>query len=500
MKKSTLVLCALALLVQPVARGGEDGGWRWDFVVRFAEMGAGQVDVEWTLHGARKGKVRVCADMRGAGRFVVSPRQVGEGGREAPLLPDEGCWLASKGKEGPLRLRYRYDLAGLAADTGDPDYASRSGDDYLFNDEALLLRPDPLPRGAPIGVTFEVPAGISVAAPWQRLPGPGWRFRYDAEHYDTGSYVAVGRLRAMEDLKVRGGTVGLTALDRPCQASQDELRAWVAQAIGEVVDFYGALPAIGGRAHVILAPVRGRDPGVFGTVLRRGPPSVVLFLGMEAGAAGFREDWMAVHELFHMGNPLVEGKIPWFIEGFTTYYQDVLRARSGRLSEAAMWSDLHDGNVRHCDPAGGVSLAEESRRLRQSHRYTRVYWGGACVAFLLDVAIRERSAGRESLDTVMRALREQGLSGSGPLSEEDLARAFDRAAGPGALRRLLHSTAPLPLLPVYERLGIVPVGPKTVRLRDDVKGAALRRAIALGAQPAQPAGPTGGSRPTPARP
>jgi hypothetical protein len=479
MRISVLLLCAFALLVQPLAQGAEDGGWRWDFVVAFGDMGAGQVEVEWTLHGARKGKVRVCADMRGAGRFVVAPRQVGEGGRETPLAPDEGCWLASKGKEqGPLRLRYRYDLAGLAADSGDPDYASRSGDDYIFNDEALLLRPDPLPRGAPIGVEFQVPQGISVAAPWRRLPGPGWRYRYDAEQYDTGSYVAVGRLRTMEALKVRGGTVGLSAIDRPCQASQDELRGWVAQAIGEVVDFYGTLPAIGGHAHVILAPVRSSDPGVFGTVLRRGPPSVVLFLGSEAGAAGFREDWMAVHELFHMGNPLVEGKIPWFIEGFTTYYQDVLRSRSGRLSEVAMWSDLHDGNMRHCNPVEGVSLKEESRRLRQSRRYTRVYWGGACVAFLMDVAIRERSAGKESLDTVMRALRARGLSE--PLSEEDLVRAFDKAAGQGVLLRLLRSTAPLPVQPVYERLGIVPTGPKTVRLRDDVKGAAIRRAIALG--------------------
>ena len=81
-------------------------------------------------------------------------------------------------------------LAGMAGITGDPDYVSRVDDSYVFNDEAVLLRPDPLPRRAPITVEFDLPEGLAVATPWQRLEGPGLKFRYDSEHYDAGSYVA----------------------------------------------------------------------------------------------------------------------------------------------------------------------------------------------------------------------------------------------------------------------------------------------------------------------
>jgi hypothetical protein len=241
-----------------------------------------------------------------------------------------------------------------------------------------------------------------------------------------------------------------------------------------VADFYGGLP--GGRAHVILVPVPGeRDPGVFGAVLRRGPPSVVLYFGAAAPEASFRGEWVAFHELFHLGNPNNEGRIPWFIEGFTTYYQDVLRARAGVRSAAEMWGDLHDGLRRHCDPVDGVPLLTESRRLRESHRYTRVYWGGACLALFLDVAIREASGNRDSLDQVLLRLRQAGARR--PLSEDDIIAALDRAAGRPLCRRHLRSRGKVSLLSLYRRLGIVPTGPETVKLLDQAPLLAIRQAI-----------------------
>lgn len=464
----------------------------WSYVVSIPSLQKGLVDVDWTLRGL-SGEVQICADMNGAERYVQALYQV-EGAAQRRIerpRPEAECWVLQAPGGRPLHLRYRYDLARLAAETGDPDYASRMGDDFIFNDQAVLLRPDPLPRGAPIEVELRLPPGARAATPWQRLPGPEGRpprFRYDSDHYDGGSYVAVGRLRDLGELAISatgpgGATAGvatLTLIDRRCRSGDEVLRRWVEGALSSVARFYGEVP--GRRVHIILAPAEGSgDAGVFGTILRRGPPSVVLFLGADGAPERFAHDWMAVHELFHLGNARVRGRPAWFIEGFTTYYQDVLRGRPGGGERPLdMWGDLHDGLRRHCDPVEGVPLRRESQNVRRSHRYTRVYWGGACVAFLLDVAIRERSAGKRSLDQLLLELRRR--SQERDLGEEEIIAALEAAAGPGPsgrplVRELIDSDRPLPYRRAYERLGIEPTGPETVRLRDDAPLSHLRRSI-----------------------
>ncbi|HLL54238.1 MAG TPA: hypothetical protein VK447_11860 [Myxococcaceae bacterium] len=463
------LLPALALLwlLPGLARAADVS---WSYRVTLADAEVGGLDIEWTLLGL-SGEVRVCPDMARADRGVISIEQAEP---RKPLARDGNCWLARAPDKGPLRLRYRYDLAGMAGLTGDPDYVSRVDDSYVFNDEAVLLRPDPLPRNAPITVEFQLPDGLTVATPWERLDGPGLRFRYDSEHYDAGSYVALGRLRFLSEVKVKGGTGTLSVLDRPRKVSDEQLRAWIQRALGWVADFYGGLP--GGRVHIVLVPVDSDRPGVFGTVLRRGPPSVVLYFGGRAKETAFRDDWVAPHELFHLGNPSIEGRIPWFIEGFTTYYQDVLLGRAGAVSPTATFGDLHDGLRRFCQP-DGMSLGEESEALRRTYRYTRVYWGGACLAFRLDVAIRQQGR-RDGLDGVLRDLRRRGQGK--PLSEEEIIQALDRAAGAPLTREHLHSRTPIPLEGLYRDLGIEPTGPESVRLRDDAPLSSIRKSIVPG--------------------
>ena len=194
---------------------------------------------------------------------------------------------------------------------------------------------------------------------------------------------------------------------------------------------------------------------------------------------------MATHELFHLGNPtLEEKKLPWLVEGFTTYYQDVLRGRRGAAEAARMWGDLYDGCHRFGDPEGGVSLEEESRRLRESHNYPRVYWGGACLALRLDVAIRERSGNTRSLDDVMRDLRRR--SAARPFTAARILDELARETGDspsviartgGFARAHLRATRPLGLDELYRRLGLEPTGSASVKLLDDAPLAPIRRGI-----------------------
>ena len=455
---------------------------RWEYRVRVADLHAGQLEVVLVLHGFA-GELQLCAQMPRGGSGVRDLRVISATSSEL-LTQDEAdpdCWDAEAPESGPLTVRYRYDLAGLARRSGDPDLATRAGDSYVFSDLAALLCPDPAPPGATSVIAFDLPKGTSVATPWRKLPGAPWRFAADAGQHTAGAYLALGKLKTLEEIAVPGGVFAVTLLDLPRRAPDDVLRAWVARAARQVAGFYGGVPE--GRVHVVLVPVPGSTaPDVFGTTLMRGTPSVVLFLGAAAEPGEFEGDWMATHELFHIGNPRLGRRIRWLNEGSATYYQDILRGRAQVATPEKIWGDLYDGFRRFCEPATGVSLQTASEQLRKTHRYMQVYWGGACLFFRTDVAIREHSGGTRSLDDVLRDLRRR--SETGPLPENEVIATLDREAGAPIVRGHLDETGPITLAPLWARLGIEPTGKDTVRLHDDAPLARLRQRILAPVAPA----------------
>jgi hypothetical protein len=378
----------------------------------------------------------------------------------------------------------------MAQEIDDIDRAAGLAGGVVFTDKAVLLRPDPTADEGRVMVTLALPKDLQAAAPWSgggpleekpgaagdgRPRGGAARYTLDVDSLDGGGYLAIGRLHPLPAVAVRGGAMVPVVLDGPRRATDEDLGRWIGRAAGAVADFYQGLPRPG--VLVLLAPVRGsKDGGVFGTVLRRSAiPSAVLRFGDGADAAAFDADWVAPHELFHLGNPVVAGRIPWFIEGFTTYYHDVLMGRADPARAPAMWADLADGFRRHCD--GATPLARESRDMVQLHHYTRVYWGGACLAFQIDVAVRRRTGNRESLDSLMRALHD--ASREHPLTEAEIIDRLDRAAGDRLASRRLASTAKAQVDVLYKQLGVVPPrsGGTVATLRDDAPLAHVRRAI-----------------------
>ena len=449
---------------------------RWSFQVDARDLEHGLLSIEMNLRGYA-GPLLLCADMRGAGKSITKVRAMAQGA-EIPLLRDSeqsDCFRAVAPTSGPLVVRYQSDLGDLANHHGDPDFAARVGDGgFIFNDESVLLRPEPLPEQASIEISFSLPPGVSVAAPWKLIDRSQSRFASDARQYDAGSYVALGKLHALAAIDSHGGVFEVQLLAGAHRASEAALRGWVEKAAHAVGDFYGGVPT--GRALVFLVPIAGEsDPGVFGTTLHRATPSVVMFFGADANDEAFRDDWMATHELFHVGNPRLTSKVRWFNEGTATYYQDVLRARAGMASQEKIWSDLYDGFTRFCAPLDRHSLADESEHLRERHHFVNVYWAGACLFFRADVLIRERSNGKRSLDDLLRALLEKSMKEM--LDEDQLTAALDEAAGGKKISAMLQANQLESLEPLYKKLGIVPIAKNQVKLDDAAKGAALRRAI-----------------------
>jgi predicted metalloprotease with PDZ domain len=137
---------------------------------------------------------------------------------------------------------------------------------------------------------------------------------------------------------------------------------------------------------------------------------------------------ISCHELFHAWNickirpaemmPYNLTKENYFptgfvAEGVTTYYGDILLARSGVWTSEAYFEELNDNLQKHMsNPARNfVSLAETSLDLwvdgyqpSNPYRKVSIYDKGALIALILDVEIRRATKNKKSLDDVMRAL------------------------------------------------------------------------------------------------
>ncbi len=154
----------------------------------------------------------------------------------------------------------------------------------------------------------------------------------------------------------------------------------------------------------------------------------------------------------------------WFFEGFTSYYDDVLLVRSGRIG-AARYLKLLATTVTAvlASPGRGVqSVAAASfdawvkfyRADENTPNATVSYYAkGSLVALALDLTLR--SEGRGTLDEVMRKLWDE--SAGGPIDEAQIAGALE-AVGvrsyAAELAAWVHGTGELPLEPLLARFGV----------------------------------------------
>lgn len=108
----------------------------------------------------------------------------------------------------------------------------------------------------------------------------------------------------------------------------------------------------------------------------------------------------------------------WVFEGFTSYYDALLTARSGATDTESYLKSLSETLNRHClaSAKNRQSLAESSFdawikyykvRTNRSRSVTSYYDKGALVAMALDAFIQKESAGKHSLDDVLRYVWQQ---------------------------------------------------------------------------------------------
>lgn len=364
------------------------------------------------------------------------------------------------------RLSYRVDMDALASSAQSFDVALRSGSTLVAPVSSWLVHPDPLATDVPVRVRVETPPGSSFETGLTRADGA---YTLEAHEIPVGTYALFGRFESRA-LDVDHSVVRVAFADGKLDAGKDELARWVEASARAVGTFWRKFPVP--RVLVTVIPVPGRDGVLFGKVLPESAPGVVLLVGEHTGRARLYQDWILVHELFHLGVPSFSGEGRWFDEGLATYFEPIIRARAGWRTEESVWAEF-----RRAMPLGLEAVSKKG--LERARDFGEVYWGGAIVVMLADVEIRRRTGGARGLEDGLRAVLAAGGHASEVWPLDRTLSLSDESCGVPALEPLARaharSASRVDLDALWRDLGV-----EDGRLNASAPLAEVRRAILRG--------------------
>jgi hypothetical protein len=378
-------LLVLILLAAPPAPAAP----RWTFEVRLPAETAPLA-------------LRACSDVAqaavrfaagdGAGRDLRAAARSGEGGLER-----DGDGLVARDWRAGECLHAEIDL--IAAAERDRHGLGRRAGHYLrVAPRQWLWRPREIDPESTIRFA-ELPPHWSVSAPWEPVEGAR---RLGDTPRDWPAVVVFGRL---DRVTIVSGGAPQRRMEVAIVPTTDASHAravmdWLPFVFNDLERLAGAFP----RAFVqaIVVPLPGRsEPVPWGQTTRGGGVALQFYVGTGATTAQRRADWTAHHEFAHLLHPYLGARGRWLAEGLASYYQNVLRARSGAFSAPEAWSRLAAGFARGraATPADAMSL-ERAAATHARGSTMRVYWGGA--AFWLEADLALRASG-SSLDALLGA-------------------------------------------------------------------------------------------------
>lgn len=465
--------CALLVLVSACggatvapSRGARAEAWTYDFSV---DANLSRLEAVVCFEGEMPAELAPI-DRQGRRYLRSADGPVGPG--EA-ALPREGHTVRIGHLPPGSCVRYVVDLDAAARQRGGIGGAYRVGDDLIASTSVWLWAPPRRDPQARVTARFELPAGVLVSPLWARTED---RWFLDERAFSFEAYAAFGRFE-VRHVGVPGACLHVSLLGPPIEMGNEALVECLGGSAQAASLMLGRFPV--NEASILAVPTPLSSSSPFGVVGRGTMPTVAILVGDRATEERLARAWVPVHEFSHLATPFIERDAAWLSEGIATYYQEILRARGGLLPPETAWRNLEDGFSRGRDDGTGRSLREESRDMRQTAAYRRVYWAGAAIALLADVEIRERSGGERSLDDALRNLN--GCCGdwdhamAGEEAIERLDAVEDGVFGRIARRWLGRSEFPN-VDEAFRHLGIERAGGAVV-LGGDARAAALRDAI-----------------------
>ncbi|HET9484646.1 MAG TPA: hypothetical protein VFO79_11870, partial [Xanthomonadales bacterium] len=309
-----------------------------------------------------------------AGRYLLSvSRRSG-----AAVERAEDALVARDWQPGEC-LDVRVDLGAIAR-AGRRGLGPEFGRDLVAAPRSWLWRPTRHARDPDAQIAFALPPGWSLSVPWAPLDAspPRRRFMLGTRPATWPALVAFGRFPE-HDLRAGEGTIRYAALGEVDAAQRAVLQRFVAGTAGDVAAVFPH--AFAARPQVALVPVGAqRDAVPFGQSYRGGGDAIVLYVDPSRHLEAYFANWTLSHELVHLAHPYLGDEGRWISEGIATYFQNVVRARAGRITARRAWAELDAGFGRGRANPSDLTLRQTSRVMGERRLYMRAYWSGTALA------------------------------------------------------------------------------------------------------------------------
>jgi hypothetical protein len=375
-------------------------------------------------------------------------------------------------------VEYVVDLRGAAA--AERRNEGLAPDNVVVSPAVWLWQPRPA-TGARVVVRFLPDDGVDVSVPWQAVGNREHTYEIPPSPRNARAPAAFGHFIHIPP-EPTSGIPRIALMQSRGNVDDDAIIEWILDTAANVSLAYGRFPNPG--AHVVVMPVdngswQSDSPVPFGRVVRDGGESIELFVDERRPIEDFYDDWTATHEFSHLMLPFLQPSHRWISEGFAQYYQNVLLARAGRYEVQRAWQKLYEGFERGRKSRPELSPNEASRR-GVGAATMKIYWSGALLALMADVELRQRSAGRESLDDVLDRLQRCCLPAAERWTGPQLFGKLDSFVAEPVFMPLFRQYADTEgfpdIAPLFRRLGIE-IEDGRVALRDDAELAEIRLAI-----------------------
>jgi len=199
-----------------------------------------------------------------------------------------------------------------------------------------------------------------------------------------------------------------------------------------------------------LVPSSGRTGIPFGRVMSEGGAVVTILVGDGADGKALYDDWVLVHELLHLGSPIMRDTGTWLNEGIATFYEPVLRARAGWKSEDEVWREWISQMPRGMRAMTEIGLSNAGRG--------GIYWGGAIFVLMAEIEALKASNGAIGFSDCLREALKDGGNTAQRWPTEKLIELSDRMIGGDQLSKLLaahvQQGSPIDLSTLWKRLGV----------------------------------------------
>lgn len=415
--------------------------------------------------------------LREYAKHIVSLRaEDGDGAPVAVEKLDKASWRCAPCR-GPLRLHYELFCYDLTVRTAHIDHTH-----VFFTGAAVFMQAQGW-ENQPCTVDLVAPESGAyqhwqVATGMPRADAPPRGFgRYQAADYDAllDYPVEIGAL-TWADFAVDGVLHEIALYGRQ-RADLPRLCEDLREICASHARLFGGLPDDMERYVFLISAVGD----AYGGLEHRNSCALICKRAdlPQAGHSGVSKGYrrflgLCSHEYFHLWNvkrikPAVfmpydlsresYTRLLWVFEGITSYYDDLGLLRSARITVESYLQLLSEliSKVLQQPGQNRQSLADASFDTwiklyrpdgNSPNALSNYYSKGALLALLLDLQLRERSAGRYSLDDLMQRLwTKHGQPGIG-LAEEGIPEQLEALSGlnfDAFFRRYLHAAEALPL-------------------------------------------------------